>query len=522
MWYNTVSMDYEEKKRRQLIRVVIAEIGMVISVIAIVVVATLAAMGFFISDRGTIEQSGLIQLRSMPTGATVELDGAVLFARTNLQRSVAPGEHYIKLSRDGYDTWEKTVKMAPGVLMRLYYPRLFLLDRKSEKVLTLGEQGAGADAQLSNQLEFYLSSADRNYILYALNDSAEWRMLDLRGDEVKETILDLSGILPGMVVQPDGKSSQQSAQKAPVYRFEGAIEKIVWSENNEKVLVRVKVADETSWVLVNLRNVEKSLNLTKSFGLQFEQVAMIDSAANQLYVLENQQLRKINTADGSMSKVLLNRIVTFSNYGSNLVYLTPAKESSAKDGVMMQEVGAYRDGEAGGTVIASVANGVPVKVALARYYGEDYICYTEGQELNILYGNLPNYRPEGTNLEEMKELVSGYALVATPEALTVSPDSDYVVAKNGSQFMVTDLEVGDVYEYEAETAELKWLDDSMMYMVRDGEIVVWDFDHSNLRNLGGEEVKNQAVIITENGRYMYYLVEGQKGTLDLIREKIRN
>lgn len=522
MWYNILCMDYEEKKRRQIVRVVIAEIGMVVSVIAIVVVATLAAMGFFISDRGTIEQSGLIQLRSMPTGATVELDGAVLFARTNLQRSVAPGEHYIKLSRDGYDTWEKTVRMAPGVLMRLYYPRLFLLNRKSEKVLTLGEQGAGSDVQLSNQLEFYLDSVDRNYVLYAMNDSAEWRMLDLRGDEVKETILDLSGILPGMVAQPDNKSRQQNGQKAPVYRFEGVIEKIVWSENNEKVLVRVKVAEETSWVLVNLRNIEKSLNLTKSFGLQFDQVAMIDSAANQLYALENQQLRKINAADGSMSRVLLNRIVTFSNYENNLVYLAPVSESSAKDGVMMQEVGVYRDGEAGGTVITKVPSGVSVKVALARYYGEDYICYTEDQELNILYGNLPNYRPEGANLEELKELVSGYTLVATPETLMVSPDSDYVVAKNGSQFMVVDFEMGDVYEYKAETAELSWLDDSMMYMVKDGGIVVWDFDHSNLRNLGGEKVKNQSVTITENGRYMYYLVESQKGTLDLAREKIRN
>ena len=147
-------MDYEEKKRRQLVRVVIAEAGMVISVIAIVVVATMVAMGFFISDKGTIEQSGLIQLRSLPTGATVELDGATLFARTNLQRSVAPGEHHLKLSRDGYDTWEKNIKMAPGVLMRIYYPRLFLLDRKAEQVLTLGAQGASDGAQLGNQLEF--------------------------------------------------------------------------------------------------------------------------------------------------------------------------------------------------------------------------------------------------------------------------------------------------------------------------------------------------------------------------------
>lgn len=525
MWYNLCrSMDYEEKKKRQLVRVIIAEVGMVISVIAIVVVATMAAMGFFISDRGTIEQSGLIQIRSLPTGATVELDGATLFARTNLQRSVAPGEHYLKLSREGYDTWEKTIKMLPGVLIRLYYPRLFLLERTPEKVLTLGSQGTSAETetQLSNQLEFYIVSKNRNYILYALNDAAEWRLLDLRGDEVKETILDLSGVLPGMVVQSEKESQQQNGQKAPTYRFEGAIEKIVWSENNEKVLVRVKTAEETNWVLVNLRDVEKSLNLTKSFGMKFDQVAMIDASANQLYVLENQQLRKINTADGSMSKVLLDQIAAFANYESNLVYLSPVRESRAKDGTMVQEVGVYRDGEAGSTVITTVVGETPVKVALGRYYNEDYICYTEGAELNILYGNLPSYRPEGANLEELKELVTKRKLMTTPETLEISPNSDYVVAKNGAEFMVTDFETDSVSEYEAGTTELKWLDDDMMYMVKDGEIVVWDFDHRNLRNLGEENVVNWAVTITENGRYMYYLVENKKGALDLTREKIRN
>ena len=82
--------------------------------------------------------------------------------------------------------------------------------------------------------------------------------------------------------------------------------------------------------------------------------------------------------------------------------------------------------------------------------------------------------------------------------------------------------MGDVYEYEAEATEIKWLDDSMMFAVRNKEIIVWDFDHSNLRNLGGENVVDRAVTITENGRYMYYLVENKKGTLDLTREKIRN
>lgn len=89
------------------------------------------------TSSGRIEQSGLVQIHSAPTGATVEIDGNTIFSRTNLSRSLTPGEHSLKLSRDGYDTWQKNIKMSSGMLLRLYYPRLFLLNRKPEVALQI-------------------------------------------------------------------------------------------------------------------------------------------------------------------------------------------------------------------------------------------------------------------------------------------------------------------------------------------------------------------------------------------------
>lgn len=122
-------MDFEERerqKRQHMIKVVIAEAGMVFAVVAIVAVAMLASMGFFVNSDGSIEQSGLAQIHSIPTGASVELDGSTLFSRTNLSRTISAGEHNIKMTRSGYDAWENTIKVRSGVLLRLYYPRLFL------------------------------------------------------------------------------------------------------------------------------------------------------------------------------------------------------------------------------------------------------------------------------------------------------------------------------------------------------------------------------------------------------------
>ena len=146
----------EQQKKRHLIRVILAEAGMVLAVILIVVVTLMITMGFFINSEGRLEQTGLVQIHSVPTGASVTIDGETIFSRTNLSRSLAAGEHHLKLSRDGYDTWERTITMYSGLLLRLYYPRLFLEHRTPETMLTF-----------DHQFEFYSVSSERNFILYA-------------------------------------------------------------------------------------------------------------------------------------------------------------------------------------------------------------------------------------------------------------------------------------------------------------------------------------------------------------------
>lgn len=250
--------DRERQRKRQFVKVLIAEIGMVLSVLAIVVLATLSAMGFFVSKNGTIEQSGLVQIHSIPTGASVDVDGNTLFPRTNLSRSMAAGEYEIKITRDGYDTWKKRVPIRSGTLLRLYYPRLFLLDRTAEAVQVLG-----------SDLKFYSASSDQTNILYSEKDGVSWRLLDIRGDDVKTRKLDLTKVL----------ATRDSV-------FDGAITIIEWSKDNNYVLIRAQTKQETEWLLINLTDVSQSLNLTKTFGMEFEHVEMAGGSARQLFVLE--------------------------------------------------------------------------------------------------------------------------------------------------------------------------------------------------------------------------------------------
>lgn len=520
-------MDYEEKKKKQLIRVLVAEAGMVISVVAIVVVATLAAMGFFISSDGGLEQSGLMQIHSLPTGATVELDGNILFSRTNLSKTMSAGEHTLKLSRENYDTWEKTVKMYSGVLIRLHYPRLFLQERTAEAVMALSEKTKDGEAAL----EFYQPSQSRNYIIYAEKGASTWKLLEVKGDEVKTTLLDLSGVFPGMAeekVETKAKVGSDAQSTTPKYRFEGEIKSLTWSNDENRILAEVYYNGKIEWVLVNLRDVANSLNLTRTFGMSFDRIEMIDNAANQLFALENQQLRRVNVSEKTMSRVLLGNVQDFDSNGTNVIYLT-TELSARETGEKYQAVGVYRNDEKDGTILTKLKPGEKIKIALARYFDDDYMCYVVGNKPTILYGDLPSYDEKGADLSGLKVLAEDNVFSEVPEDLEMSASNEYIVARVGTKYMVIDLDMGDLYEYEAPTAELNWLDGSMMYAVREGEILVWDFDGTNQRNLaasvrkGSEHMKAMArpVMIASNNRWLYYLSQ-DKNSIKLVREKIRD
>lgn len=295
-------------------------------------------------------------------------------------------------------------------------------------------------------------------------------------------------------------------------------------------------------ILVNLKDIKKSLNLTQSFGLDFTQVEMIDDSAAQLFALENQQLRRVNTNDQSISRVLLNNVVSFANSKSNVVYVM--MQTVADKAEKVKTIGVYRDGEKGGTTLTTVSNDKAVAVALTRYYDEDYVAYAVENELNVYYGALPNYRDDqNTDFSGLKILIDKAKLKTVPSGFRLSPEGEYIVASHGQQFMVVDLEMGELAEYEAMTSTLSWLDGAMMTAVVDDSLWVWDFDYTNRRELvhyvvetqieaepmeiepittlSQTKLANYPAVIAENNRWIYYLAETKSG-LTLMRERVRD
>lgn len=486
-------MDHERKKKRQKISVLITEAAMVLAVITIVVVMTFVAMGYKFGQDGAIEQSGLMQLHTLPTGATVQLDDEVLFSRSNLSQTMAPGDHNLKITKNGYDSWEKTITMSPGRLMRLYYPRLFLQNREAEKLIELGK------------VAFYSAASNRNFLLYAEPESIDWKLINIKGDEIKTKSLDISDVFSGV---KDGKLLSK-------------VESIQWSDDESRVLVRANYDDDIEWVLVDLKDVDESVNLTKEFGLNFERMELANSSAGLILSLENGNIRKINVDDRSISRILVEKVADFDNHGADMVYVTSADSKSER------KIGIYKDGSRNSVIVKTVDVSEPVWVGSSAYYDDEYLIYTIGSHLTIYSGKYPIYDAEtmknGKNIisldseDSTMRNVLDCELSLTPKVLTVSRGGEYILAYEGDRVSSIDLDTEIITDYATDNQRTQWLDDSMLYGVVDGKLLVWDFDGHNKRELLSENVSNKVVTISGNNKYLYYVTKD----LSLVREKIQ-
>lgn len=126
-------MNLEDKKRRQNLKIFISEALMVFCVLVMVVVLGFLVSGYWLNSDLEIERQGMLQVSSTPTAANVEIDGKSAWLQvTNMSKVLPVGEHEVVLTREGYDSWAKTINISEGLLYRIHYPRLFLLEREKE------------------------------------------------------------------------------------------------------------------------------------------------------------------------------------------------------------------------------------------------------------------------------------------------------------------------------------------------------------------------------------------------------
>lgn len=459
-------MDLEKRARRQSRRVIISEVIMVITVILTVSVLGFVVSGYWLGSDFTIERQGMAQIYSIPTGADISIDGSPTswLQRTNTSKTLSAGEHTITLTKDGYDSWSRTVNINEGLLYRLHYPRLFLKNRAHETAF-------------DSSANFATVSPDRNTMLL-INNTTKWQLFNLDSESSKPTSLELSEILPFSSHSTDGSTGL----------FNGTIKSAEWAKDNEHVLLEITLDDATNWLVLNIKNPAGSLNLTKEFNLDFKSVEIYDNSASSLLCIADNNLRRIDVSSKQISAILVSGVSSYDHYEKEVIF--SAMNTEADSDPYYIGIIDLNNNE----ITKLKPLGSPAQVVITRFYDDKYIGIVENDIFSLYLKN-----------DFVEKTIS--PLSFTPEKIKVGHEGDFIALSNGGRLAVLDMEAMKLDEWTTSTDNFGWLDGSMVYAVKDGNLNVYDFNGLNPRTLATNVSSRLPVTITSD-RYLYYFRDG--------------
>lgn len=458
-------MEASEKKKRNNTRIIATNIFMGTAIVAIAGVFTLLAMGYSLTKDGGIEQSGLLQVKSEPSGATVTIDGNTQFSRTEMSKMLSGGIHNVLITKSGYDTWVSDAKIENGLLTRIDWIRLFPLEKTIETVKSY------------DSLRLVSSSPDSQYIFLLGQESAIGELIDIRSDETKTKNINLSTILglPTGTVFPTG-----------------TLEITEWSNNNTKFILKWTRDEQVDWLLIDTQKFENSINLTKAFLVNFDDLRLSDDDAVKIWALESNNLRLIHTDDATISGALVAGVQKFANNEDVVAYV-------ALDANQKRTVGIYKEGEKGSTTIKKIADDISIiNIALGSHWRGDWVAFNLDEQLSVLSGKYPSFQ-SNIKLPSIFEKTLDYV----PSAITVNPTGRIVIASSGSQIAAADIEIGDIYTYEFPTNKVNWLDNFLLWSDHENALTVIDFNGINQRKLS-DIASGFDIALTSNNRWLYF------------------
>ncbi|MBP5512128.1 PEGA domain-containing protein [Candidatus Saccharibacteria bacterium] len=492
--------EIEELRRKRAIKVVITDIFMTLSVVAIVFVLVAVVAGWRFNADLSLEQNGLVSLRTKPTGAEVYIDGEKDSSLTNMSKMLPGGKHTIELKKDGYTSWKKEVTVTPGWLLRLEYPKLFKENRERTTIKDF------------DSIEFFHVSRDRTAAILATAKTTEWYYITDFSNTPKFTKIDVRGIFSGT---DNGD-------------FPYNIESIEWSKNNEKVLIKT-AGENSEWVVINLKSIKDSINITKDY-VRFEansdtigasaktadqktitSAKFENEVGDKLIAVVNNDLIRIDLAGKIISSAFANNVYDYKLYESSVVYSTLPVEG--KKSIMY-----LRLGERAPITIAEIPDAnTPITYSITNYNSMSYIAYTIG---NVLHVHRAKDFPVVDTSFKMKSIIKK-ELSVTPTAVEVSFNNEFTIFRADNNIVVFDAEIDDFTEYDCVDNKTRFLDNYIMYRTdEDGSLLAWDFDGTNFRTLINDSASNDYdALISSNDHYFYYIQKTDTKFI-LIQEKL--
>jgi len=464
---------------------------MTFSVIALVVVLVFVMLGYqFNSNDGKIEQGGLVQFDSQPSGANVTIDGNSFGTQTTSKTTMTAGQHFITMNRSGYNPWQKSITVVPGAVLWLNYARLVPTNIESKNMSDLSSVSSAVASPDSESM--------------AIKDDPVTpviKLSDLTRDDAR--LSDLSLPADSFTAPDEGKSQQFTISS--------------WDPDSKYLLVKHTYNDDrVEWIVVDTNNVNESKNVTTLLDIQASKLLFSNADSSVLYALIDSDVRKINLNDATLSRPLITNVDDFDLYSDSMITYTSLADSAGK-----RMVGYYVDGAQASRVVKMVDDGSsPLRFTVGRYFNETFEAIAVGDTVEVLSGDLP--RDNKTKLA-LKALTS-FTVKGGVQYLSDQTNGRFIVAQNGPTYATYDLELEKMTTTtlkgsSAVSRELSWLDKYHVWSDRDGMLRLYEFDGANQQDIM-KVVPGMSVALTPNGKYIYGITKSDNGMYHLTRAQM--
>lgn len=466
MLYNTPNMHRPKNRKQEILRRTLVYGLMTMIVTLLVTILLFIVMGYqYDEESGRIEQGGLLQLASKPTGAKVSIDGNEISGRTDTKYYALAGEHDVKLELDGYKTWTKHVRLGAGSILWLNYARMVPQQIATETV-------AGY-----NRLDSSLASPNKRYIMLSTNAAnPNFEVINLTGDRPVS--------LP--LVLPEGSFTRSA---------DGRYDIIEWDKTSRYVLVRHDYSGKSEFILVDTQDVGRSKNIRNEMSLDARKVKFAFDGGLRIYATTvDNTLVSDDLGDGNLPTIVGTKIADFSiNHESYITFTSLADVSTGK-----YSVGYYRSGSNTQNIVAS-SSSARSRIAIAHYFNADYMVFYDGNSLRI-----SQIRSDIGIPEASLSMIATLPNVGDIDDLDFGPNGRFVVASSAANDVVYDLELKqytDIAIAESGSAPT-WLDEYYLTSVKDGKLFIFEFDGQNKHEISAG-IAGQAAVVSANNSYVY-------------------
>lgn len=475
--------------RKELIKRSLVYIGMSVSVVVLVSLLMLAVLGYSFNplDR-RLEQGGLLQFASVPSGAKVTVDEVPLGSRTPSKLTAEARSHTVTMSLDKYHTWQKTIDLKPGMVGWLSYTRLIPKEIKADTIRAFPTL-AGA-----------LASPDRKWFAL-LPDAAKPEIViaDVQNDKVAYRTL----TLPADSIPPVSEGKTQTFKLAS------------WSLNSEWLLVqRVYDDTKTEWLAIDREDAKKTFNISTRLGLNASKIAFAGRDGRTVFTLTNGTLRRANLNDETISRPLLNNAENFSVYDEDTVVFASLAHPETKQRIvgymredmeMAQQLGTYAD------------DGQPIHIGMSEYFGKRYVASSHGNSVHVTTGELPRQDDRGS-----QKTVASFTTPAPIERLSMSVNGRFVIAEAAGTYTVHDLELLKtdttvLKHVNGPARPLKWLDSFMAWYDGNEMLRLYEFDGANQHDIV-RVAEGFDIAVSPNDKYLYSIGRNDEG---LVLQRVR-